>query len=110
MSDVVTQGTLPPPERAGKPRRSRARQTSASSAPPARTTVGPVLAEARRVLVLALPMVAAHLGNMTMGLVDTLIVGRLGTESLAAMALGQVWLWGTLMIANGVAMGVDPLI
>src|SRR5262245_21775113 len=70
----------------------------------------PMLAEARRVLSLAMPMIVAHLGNMAMGVVDALIVARAGTKPLAAMALGHVWLWGTLMIANGIAMGVDPVI
>jgi multidrug resistance protein, MATE family len=65
--------------------------------------------EARRVITLSLPMIAVQLGNMAMGVVDTLIVGRAGTGALAAMALGHVWLWGTLMIANGFVMGVDPL-
>jgi MATE family multidrug resistance protein len=68
-----------------------------------------MLAEARRILALSLPMIAVQVGNMTMGVVDALIVGRAGTHALAGMALGHVWLWGTLMIANGVVMGVDPL-
>ena len=69
-----------------------------------------MIEEARRVLLLSWPMIAAQLGHMTMGVVDAIVVGRTGTEPLAAMALGHVWIWGTLMIANGLVMGVDPLI
>lgn len=69
-----------------------------------------MIEEARRVLQLSWPMIVAQLGHMTMAVVDAIVVGRTGTDSLAAMALGHIWIWGTLMIANGIVMGVDPVI
>ena len=67
-----------------------------------------MIEEARRVLQLSWPMIVAQLGHMTMAVVDAIVVGHTGTESLAAMALGHIWISGTLMIANGIVMGVDP--
>lgn len=69
-----------------------------------------MIEEARRILRLSWPMIVAQLGHMTMGVVDAVVVGRTGTEPLAAMALGHIWIWGTVMVANGIVMGVDPLI
>ena len=40
---------------------------------------------------LAVPVVMAELGWMTMGLVDTLMVGRLGPEAIGAVGIGSSW-------------------
>ena len=47
---------------------------------------------------------------MVMGLVDMWMVGRLGTSSLASVALGDSWVFGTLVIAQGLIQGMDPLV
>lgn len=59
---------------------------------------------------LAAPMVASQVAMLTMGIVDTAMVGRLGAHALAAVALGDLWTFGTLMIAQGVIMGIDPVV
>ncbi len=43
---------------------------------------------------LALPMVAVQLGQMLMGVVDTVMVGRVSAEAIAAIALGNLYFWG----------------
>ena len=69
-----------------------------------------VSAELRRLTALAIPIVVTQVGTMMMGVVDMIMVGGLGKESLAAAALGSVWTMGTLAIGMGLTLGIDPLI
>jgi len=45
---------------------------------------------ARRILTLAIPVVTANVAQTLMGLVDTLMVGQLGTQSLAAVGVATL--------------------
>ena len=68
--------------------------------------------ELRPMLLLALPLVLGELGWMTMGLVDTAMVGRLpdAPTALAAASLAQV-LFNTFAIGlGGVLLGLDTVI
>jgi MATE family multidrug resistance protein len=49
--------------------------------------------ELRGTLGLALPIMAGLVGQMLIGLADTLMVGRLGATPLAAAAFGNSLLW-----------------
>lgn len=71
---------------------------------------GAVRAEVRAVVRLAVPAVVGQIALTLMGLVDTLMVARLGTEALAATALGAVWCFGSLLPAMGVLFGLDPIV
>ena len=66
--------------------------------------------ELLRLVRLAWPIAAAQVGNMLMGMVDTLFVGRVGVEALAALSLGNAFLYGTLLIGQGLVLGIDPLV
>jgi MATE family multidrug resistance protein len=66
--------------------------------------------ELRAVIALSLPLAATQVGLMLIGVVETVIVGRAGTEALGAVALGNVWIYGSMLIANGIVLGADPLI
>lgn len=67
--------------------------------------------ETRALRRLAVPIVLTNLGTMAMGLVDTLMVGRLNDpDSLAAVALAGVWIHGTSLFAMGLVFGMDPII
>jgi len=70
----------------------------------------PVRAEIRRLAALALPVAATQVGNMLLGVVDTLMLGRFSVEALAAAALANVWIWGTLHLAMGILFGIDPIV
>jgi len=59
---------------------------------------------------LAAPIVFTQVSMMTMGMVDIWMVSRLGTTSLAAVALGDSWVFGTVVIAQGLIQGLDPLV
>jgi multidrug resistance protein, MATE family len=66
--------------------------------------------ELRTLLRLAVPLMASQVGLMLIGVAETLIVGRAGTAALGAVALGNVWTHGTLLMAMGVVMGADPVL
>jgi MATE family multidrug resistance protein len=66
--------------------------------------------EARGLLRLALPVAAGQLATMGMGLVDTVMLGRVSVEALAAASIANVWIWGTTMFASGVLFGLDPVV
>ena len=66
--------------------------------------------EIPRLLILAGPMIVSQLLQMSMGFVDTLMVGRLGPTSLAAVALGGAIYHPMFLICAGVMSAVSPLV
>ena len=60
--------------------------------------------------VLAMPVVMAELGWMTMGLVDTLMVGRIGPEAIGAVGVGSSLFMGVCIFAMGLLLGLDTLV
>jgi len=70
----------------------------------------PVRTELRKLAALSAPAAASQLSTMLLGVVDTLMVSRVGVEAIAAAALANVWIFGTIMVANGVVLGIDPLV
>jgi MATE family, multidrug efflux pump len=61
-------------------------------------------------LMLAVPVVMAELGWMTMGLVDTLMVGRIGPEAIGAVGIGSSLFMGVCIFAMGLLLGLDTLV
>src|SRR5258705_524104 len=59
---------------------------------------------------LAWPLVVTQVGVMMLGVVDTLLLGRLSVEALDAVALANMWGWATLGLGMGVVAGMDPLV
>jgi multidrug resistance protein, MATE family len=59
---------------------------------------------------LAWPMVLAELGWMTMGIVDTIFVGRLSTAALAGVSLGSVLFYSISLFGLGLLLGLDTLV
>ncbi len=66
--------------------------------------------EVRRTLRLGGPLVLAQLGQMSMSLVDTLMVSRLGETQLAAAALGNAVFFPIVITSLGVLAAVGPLV
>src|SRR6516164_3456205 len=64
----------------------------------------------RPMLALAAPLVIAEIGWVSMGTVDTLMVGRLGAESIAAAGLASVIFFTIAVFAMGLLLGLDPLV
>ena len=59
---------------------------------------------------LAVPVVMAELGWMTMGIVDTLMVGPLSPEAIGAVGIGTSVFMGVVILAIGVLLGLDTLV
>ncbi|WP_245846137.1 MATE family efflux transporter [Longibacter salinarum] len=67
-------------------------------------------AEIPPTLRLAGPVVAAQLGQMSMGFVDTVMVGRLGPDALAGVALGNTLFFFLLILCTGMVQAVSPMV
>lgn len=59
---------------------------------------------------LALPVVVAELGWMVMGMVDTLMVGRISPEAIGAVGLGSALSMATAVFGMGLLLGLDTLV
>ena len=59
---------------------------------------------------LALPVVVAQVGMMLLGVVDTMVVGHLSSEALAAVALGHVAIIAVSSFGIGLLLALDPLV
>lgn len=59
---------------------------------------------------LALPVVTVQVGTMTMGAVDTLMVGHVSPQALAAVALGNLYFFAIAIFGNGTLMVLDPVV
>ena len=66
--------------------------------------------ELRELARLAIPIAIAQGGQALMGLVDTLVVGRAGTASLAAVGLGNGLYFAVSSFGMGLMMGFDPMV
>jgi len=66
--------------------------------------------ELRPMLALALPVVLVQVGLMSMGVVDTLMVGRVSAHALAAVALGNLYWFNAIVLSQGTLMALDPLV
>jgi multidrug resistance protein, MATE family len=66
--------------------------------------------ELRAMLHLAAPLVAAELGWMLMGIVDTMCVGRVSPAAIGAVGLGSMTFYTVGIFAAGVLLGLDTLV
>jgi MATE family multidrug resistance protein len=66
--------------------------------------------EFRPMFTLAVPVVMAELGWMAMGVVDTLMVGRLSPEAIGAVGVGSSLFMGIVIFAMGLLLGLDTLV
>lgn len=70
-------------------------------------TLGTELVAAAR---LAAPVAFVQLGSMLMGVVDTIMLGHLSSEALAAGSLGHISTIVPLMVCLGILSALDPLV
>jgi MATE family multidrug resistance protein len=64
----------------------------------------------RALLGLALPVVVVQVGLMLMGVVDSIMVGRVSAAALAGVALGNVYFFAFSIFGTGVVMALDPVV
>jgi len=70
----------------------------------------PATRDVRELLRLALPIVGIQVGLMLMGVVDTIIIGHVSGTALAAVALGNLYSFGLLVLGMGTLFSVDPVV
>lgn len=66
--------------------------------------------ETGRLLRLAVPVIFTSVGNMLMGLVDTMVVGQYSSLALAGVAAGNSVFWTVAMIGIGFLGAMDPIV
>jgi len=66
--------------------------------------------EFKAFLQLAIPLASAQVAQLMTGFVDTVMMGHLGRETLAAGALASITFFSIVVTASGVVMGVNPLV
>ena len=66
--------------------------------------------ELRDLFALALPVVAVQVGLMTMGVVDSIMVGHISAAALAGVALGNVYFFAAVVFGMGALLALDPVV
>jgi multidrug resistance protein, MATE family len=66
--------------------------------------------ETPRLLAVAAPLAVAQLAQNSMGLVDTLMAGRLGADALAGIALGSVSAFFVTIVLAAMLFAIGPLV
>jgi MATE family multidrug resistance protein len=66
--------------------------------------------EFRPMFELAWPLVLANLGWMSMGIVDTIMVGRVGPEAIGAVSLGGTLFITVGLFGGGLLLGLDTVV
>jgi MATE family, multidrug efflux pump len=66
--------------------------------------------ELRETARLALPIVVVQVGLMLMGVVDTLMVGRVSAIALAAVALAHLYFIAVAIVGMGTLLALDPIV
>lgn len=59
---------------------------------------------------LAIPIMIGHLGHVLVGLADNIMVGRLGAAPLAAVSLGNSFVFIAFSLGIGFSLAITPLI
>ncbi|WP_310486739.1 MATE family efflux transporter [Chamaesiphon sp. VAR_69_metabat_338] len=70
----------------------------------------PLYQEVKAFLTLAMPLAGIQLSQAAIGFVDTLMMGRIGLETLAAGGLAALTFSVFLYTSSGVLMGVSPIV
>ena len=66
--------------------------------------------EARRIMVIALPLMGAQVAQMSMGVVDAVMAGQYSSVDLAGVALGGSLFWPVMMLMMGLVQAVTPTV
>src|ERR1700683_1346362 len=66
--------------------------------------------ELAALVTLAVPVVLSELGWMAQGVVDTIMVGRLGPAALGAVAVGNAVFYTPSLFGIGLLLGLDTMV
>jgi multidrug resistance protein, MATE family len=70
----------------------------------------PLRDDVRKLFELGAPVAFVQVGLMSMGAVDTVMVGRVSATDLAAVAIGNLYFFGMAVFGMGVLFALDPVI
>ena len=70
----------------------------------------PTREDVRTLFALAAPVAMVQIGLMSMGAIDTVMVGRVSPTDLAAVAIGNLYFFGIAMFGMGMLYALDPVI
>ena len=65
--------------------------------------------EIKKIIALSIPIVVGQLGQLLMSVVDTIMVGKIGAQPLAAAAVANAVFHLVLVVGFGLSMAVTPL-
>lgn len=77
---------------------------------PSMVSAHPVRREIRATVALAAPLALTQLAQMAMSFIDVIMIGRLGTASMAAGVVGSSLFFTVMLMAMGVVMAVNPMV
>lgn len=69
-----------------------------------------LLHELQALLSLAIPVILSELGWITMGIVDTIMVGRLGPGAIGAVGISSAAYYAPALFGIGMLLGLDTLV
>lgn len=81
-----------------------------SDAPGAAAPSGDLVGEVRTLVGLSWPVVLGQLATMSMQVVDTVMVGRVSADAMAAVSLGTWWCFAGIVFAFGMTRALDPIV
>lgn len=64
----------------------------------------------KAILTLGLPLIGGHLGQVAIGLTDTVMLGWYGIDALAAMTLGSSYFFVLFIFGSGFAWAIMPMV
>ncbi|MEL6620543.1 MAG: MATE family efflux transporter [Pseudomonadota bacterium] len=67
-------------------------------------------AHARAIMVLGLPLIGGHLGQVAIGVTDTMMLGWYGVTELAALTAAGSWFFVLFLMGSGFAWAVMPMV
>lgn len=87
-----------------------AREEQTRTPEPAPTARSPLVSEFTAMMKLAVPVVLSELGWMAMGVVDLIMVGRLGPEAIGGVGIGNILYFTPCVVGLGLLIGLDTLV
>lgn len=63
----------------------------------------------RKTIHLSIPIIVGQIGQLSMSVVDNIMVGRVGTDALAAASIGNALFTLVMVVGLGISMAVTPL-
>jgi MATE family multidrug resistance protein len=70
----------------------------------------PLGRELRALLALAIPVILSELGWIAMGIVDTIMVGRLGPQAIGAVGISSAAYYAPALFGVGILLGLDTVV